>query len=204
LQSVAIAAEEAKTAAKHLPGDARAPMLEGIALILAGKGAAALAVLDAAIAAGERPELTINQGRARAILGDMAGANAAYLRTAWASRSRSPPCPGNALNAVGSRGCARWPAPRGAGAAAGTERLGICESQAREILRPVRPEYFRHRAGNSRRARAKRVLLMAQSPMAPRSVRRALVQRPKNAGEGRIAFDQIARRCCQASAHYKA
>lgn len=85
LQSVGIAATQAHGAAEQLPGDARPPLFEGIALILAGKGAAALAVLDAAIAAGERPELTINLGRARTLLGDARGADSAYLRTAWAS-----------------------------------------------------------------------------------------------------------------------
>lgn len=85
LQSVAVAAAQAHAAAAHLPGDARPPLFEGVALILSGKGAEALAVLDGAIALGERPELTINQGRARTLLGNEAGANAAYLRTAWAS-----------------------------------------------------------------------------------------------------------------------
>ena len=42
-------------------------------------------MLDVAIAQGERPELTLNLGRARTARGDVDGANAAYLRTAWAS-----------------------------------------------------------------------------------------------------------------------
>ncbi|MEO7326414.1 MAG: hypothetical protein ABIW82_16450 [Dokdonella sp.] len=85
MTSVGIAADQAQQAAAFLPGDPRPPMLQGIALILGGKGAQAVAVLDAAIAQGERPEFTINLGRARTILGDEAGAHAAYLRTAWAS-----------------------------------------------------------------------------------------------------------------------
>jgi hypothetical protein len=85
LASVGIAAEQAQQAAASLPGDPRPALLQGIAFILAGKGAQAIAVLDAAIAQGERPEFTINLGRARTILGDEAGAHAAYLRTAWAS-----------------------------------------------------------------------------------------------------------------------
>lgn len=85
LQSVGEAATLAASAANAMPGDPRAPLLQGIALILAGRGRDALVVLDAAVEAGERPELTINQGRARTLLGDPAGAHAAYLRTAWAS-----------------------------------------------------------------------------------------------------------------------
>lgn len=85
LQSVGVAAALAADAARQMPDDPRPPMLQGIALILAGRGAEALAVLDAAVVVGERPELTINQGRARTLLGDAAGAHAAYLRTAWAS-----------------------------------------------------------------------------------------------------------------------
>ncbi|MES2932485.1 MAG: hypothetical protein V4805_03240 [Pseudomonadota bacterium] len=69
----------------QLPTDSRAPLLEAVALILGRQGAAAIQVLDAAIAQGERPELTINLGRARGISGDEKGATAAFLRTAWAN-----------------------------------------------------------------------------------------------------------------------
>ena len=85
LQSVGAAALLAKDATKRLPADPRPPLLEGIALILLGKGSAAQSLLDAAVQEGERPELTLNQGRARALLGDEAGALSALLRTAWAS-----------------------------------------------------------------------------------------------------------------------
>jgi len=85
LQSVSRAQQLAHSAAAALPGDARAPMLEGIALILMRQGEQAIAVLTAAIAQGERPEFTINLGRARSVLGDEVGARRAFLRTAWAS-----------------------------------------------------------------------------------------------------------------------
>jgi hypothetical protein len=68
-----------------LPDDPRGVLAHAIGLILTGRGEQAVAVLDAAIATGERPEFTLNLGRARTTLGDEAGANRAYLRTAWAS-----------------------------------------------------------------------------------------------------------------------
>jgi hypothetical protein len=68
-----------------LPGDARAVMLEGVALILSGQSQQAIEVLEAGVALGERPEFTINLGRARAAVGDEAGARAAFLRSGWAS-----------------------------------------------------------------------------------------------------------------------
>lgn len=85
LASVAEAQRLAHAAAATLPGDARPVMLEGIALILGGRPADAVRVLEAGIAAGERPEFTINLGRARSALGDEVGAHAALLRSAWAS-----------------------------------------------------------------------------------------------------------------------
>lgn len=85
LRQVALAETLAAQAAAALPGDPRAILTQSIALIMTGRGQQAVALLDGAIAAGERPEFTINLGRARTTLGDEAGANAAYLRTAWAS-----------------------------------------------------------------------------------------------------------------------
>lgn len=82
---VALAGDEAARAAGALPNDNRAALLHGIALILQSRAAEAVAVFDAAIAAGERPELTLNLGRARSALGDEPGADTAFLRTAWAS-----------------------------------------------------------------------------------------------------------------------
>jgi hypothetical protein len=75
----------AQTSAQHLPGDPRPQVLEGVALILRGRGSEAIALFDAAIAVGERPELTINLGRARSSVGDEVGARRAFMRTAWAS-----------------------------------------------------------------------------------------------------------------------
>ncbi|MBL8299156.1 MAG: hypothetical protein JNN30_12535 [Rhodanobacteraceae bacterium] len=85
LSQVTLAETLAAQAAAALPGDPRAVLTQSIALIMIRRGADAVALLEAAINAGERPEFTINLGRARTTLGDEAGANAAYLRTAWAS-----------------------------------------------------------------------------------------------------------------------
>ncbi|QBB72273.1 hypothetical protein ELE36_18925 [Pseudolysobacter antarcticus] len=76
----------AQQAAQLLRGDPRAPLLESFALLLLKRGSDAIIVLDdAIIASGERPELTLNLGRARGISGDTDGANTAFLRTAWVS-----------------------------------------------------------------------------------------------------------------------
>lgn len=85
VKSVQAALAEAQLAATHLPGDPRPALSASIALLLLHRGSEAAAILEAAIAAGERPELTLNLGRARGILGDESGAQAAFLRTAWAS-----------------------------------------------------------------------------------------------------------------------
>lgn len=86
----AVAAVNASLALAHdaaatLPGDARPAVIAGVALLMLGRGAEAVVVLEEAIQIGERPELTINLGRALGITGDEAGMQAAYLRTAWAS-----------------------------------------------------------------------------------------------------------------------
>lgn len=85
LTSVVQAEALARAACERLPADPRADLLLSVALILQGRGSEAITVLDAAIADGERPELTLSLGRARAVLKDEAGADAAFLRTAWAS-----------------------------------------------------------------------------------------------------------------------
>jgi hypothetical protein len=85
LDSVIEAQRLAHAAGLVLRGDARPVMLQGIALILSGQSAQAITVLEAAVAEGERPEFTINLGRARAAGGDEAGARAAFLRSGWAS-----------------------------------------------------------------------------------------------------------------------
>jgi hypothetical protein len=68
-----------------LPDDPRPALSASVALLLLHRGAEAQTILNAAIQQGERPELTLNLGRARGILGDESGAHAAFLRTAWAS-----------------------------------------------------------------------------------------------------------------------
>lgn len=85
----ALAVEQARLAARQaaqwLPGDPRPPLAEGVALLFQRRGKEASQVLAAAVALGEHPELTLNLGRARGIAGDAAGADAAFLRTAWGS-----------------------------------------------------------------------------------------------------------------------
>jgi len=76
---------DAHQAAQWLPGDPRPPLAEGVALLFQRRGQEAAEVLAAAVARGEHPELTLNLGRARGISGDAAGADAAFLRTAWTS-----------------------------------------------------------------------------------------------------------------------
>jgi len=67
------------------PGDARAPLLHGIGLLLSARPAEARATFESAIAVGEHPELMLNLGRARAAAGDGRGARIAVLRSAWAA-----------------------------------------------------------------------------------------------------------------------
>ena len=83
--AAADAATLAAAAARALPGDPRPPLPGAIAAMLLGRTDVAVTLLDAAIDEGERPEFTVNLGRARAMQDDMAGADRAYLRSAWAS-----------------------------------------------------------------------------------------------------------------------
>jgi hypothetical protein len=79
------AALQANAARSGLPWDASVALLEGTALLLLQQGVAAQQVFVQAIAIGERPELTLNLGRALALLGDETGAQQAFLRAAWAA-----------------------------------------------------------------------------------------------------------------------
>jgi hypothetical protein len=83
--SVETALDDAQRALAALPGDPRPPLAASIALLMLKRSGEAKAVLERALASGERPELTLNLGRARGTLGDESGAQAAFLRTAWAS-----------------------------------------------------------------------------------------------------------------------
>ena len=85
LRSTETAFVQSRQAAALLPDDPRTALSASIALLLLHRGAEAQAILNAAIEQGERPELTLNLGRARGIVGDEPGAHAAFLRTAWAS-----------------------------------------------------------------------------------------------------------------------
>ena len=85
--SVQRAEELSRQAIERLPADPRPVLIRAIALIMTRRLDEATALLDAAIAQGERPEFTINLGRARAARGDEAGAHRAYLRTAWTAPS---------------------------------------------------------------------------------------------------------------------
>lgn len=79
------AALQANAARSGLPWDSSVALLEGTALMLLQQGAAAQQVFASAIAVGERPELTLNLGRALAQMGDEAGAQQAFARAAWAA-----------------------------------------------------------------------------------------------------------------------
>jgi predicted Zn-dependent protease len=83
--SVESALDDAQRALALLPGDPRPPLAASIALLMLKRPGEAEAVLERALASGERPELTLNLGRARGSLGNESGAQAAFLRTAWAS-----------------------------------------------------------------------------------------------------------------------
>lgn len=83
--SVETALDQAHAAMAASPADSRAALAASIALLLLQRAGEAKPILEHAIAAGERPELTLNLGRARGALGDEAGAQAAFLRSAWAS-----------------------------------------------------------------------------------------------------------------------
>lgn len=78
------AATLALAARDVLPGDLRPPHSAAIALLMLRRLADASAVLESAIAHGDRPELSVNLGRVRASMGDMAGAERAWLHSAWA------------------------------------------------------------------------------------------------------------------------
>jgi hypothetical protein len=67
------------------PEEPRAALVLGSALTMLAEGEAARIVLDQAVRLGERPELLVALGRARAATGDDNGAKAAFLRAAWAS-----------------------------------------------------------------------------------------------------------------------
>lgn len=67
------------------PGETRAVLVTGTALTLLRQADAARSLLDAKVRSGERPELLLALGRARAAAGDEPGARAAFLRAAWAS-----------------------------------------------------------------------------------------------------------------------
>lgn len=83
--SVDVALADARGAMAALPGDPRPPLAASIALLMLKRSGEAKTLLEHALASGERPELTLNLGRARGTLGDERGAQAAFLRTAWAS-----------------------------------------------------------------------------------------------------------------------
>lgn len=83
--SVEKALDDARRAMTTLPGDPRPPLAASIALLMLKRADEARVILEDAVASGERPELTLNLGRARGTLGDERGAQAAFLRTAWGS-----------------------------------------------------------------------------------------------------------------------
>jgi len=85
LSSIEDALQLTQRAMHVLNGDPRPVQAGSVALLLLHRGGEAIALLEPAIAKGERPELTLNLGRARGINGDEKGADAAFLRAAWAN-----------------------------------------------------------------------------------------------------------------------
>jgi len=75
--------------APALPGDARAPILAGSSLLVAGDADGALRRYERALALGERAEIVLNQGRAFVLRGDrqdaVHDARMAFVRAAWIS-----------------------------------------------------------------------------------------------------------------------
>lgn len=88
------AADLALAAQQPLPGDLRPPHSAAIALLMLRRFDQAGTVLEAAIAWGDRPELSVNLGRVRASLGDLAGAERAWLHSAWAQPHSVDTLPG--------------------------------------------------------------------------------------------------------------
>lgn len=75
----------ADAAATRLPRDARVVLVQALAALIQQRGSDAVALLETALLDGPRPELALNLGRARALLGDEAGAWRAFRAAAWAS-----------------------------------------------------------------------------------------------------------------------
>ena len=70
-------------AGASLSDDPRPWLASGIARLIERRPQQALEALQHARSLGERPEVTINIGRARGVGGDAAGAHRAFVRTAW-------------------------------------------------------------------------------------------------------------------------
>lgn len=85
VHSAQTAAMQAHAARSGLRWDPRVALLEGTALLLLQQYAAARTVFETAIRQGERPELSLNLGRALAALGDEEAAQRAFARAAWAA-----------------------------------------------------------------------------------------------------------------------
>lgn len=98
--SVQAALDDARRAMTALPGDPRPALAASVALLMLKRSGEAKAVLEYALVSGERPELTLNLGRARGTLGDERGAQAAFLRTAWASPAAISTLPAPLRNAL--------------------------------------------------------------------------------------------------------
>ncbi|MGH9366450.1 MAG: hypothetical protein ACRD3M_02090 [Thermoanaerobaculia bacterium] len=87
------AARFALSAAPDLPGDPRPRVLAGSAKLVAGSPREALDFYRDALATGERAEIDLNVGRARALAGERPEAQAALLRALWISPALSASVP---------------------------------------------------------------------------------------------------------------
>ena len=83
--AMAWAEQAAATAARHLPGDPRPPLVLAVARLHARDAAGARARLHEGFRGGERPELLLEAGRAYMMEGRREEATVALLRAGWAS-----------------------------------------------------------------------------------------------------------------------
>jgi tetratricopeptide (TPR) repeat protein len=101
IAAIDAAIADADLARAVLPDDPRSALAAALPRIMRGRAGEARAILEAAIAAGERPELTLNLGRALAAEGDDDAAQAAFLRAAWASPTITATLPRATREAIG-------------------------------------------------------------------------------------------------------
>jgi cytochrome c-type biogenesis protein CcmH/NrfG len=94
-------AELALSGARGLPGDPRPWVLAGSAHLTAGRPERALELYGTALdRSGERAEVDLNIGRARALLGQETESRGAFLRAGWISPALLATLPAEVANPV--------------------------------------------------------------------------------------------------------